>query len=180
MGFEKELEFETTLVKLLFDKGWEEEVIMNPTEEDLIDNWARILSHNNQEKDRLNACPLTKGEMGQIMEQIRTLRTPLNLNGFINGKTVTIKRENEADTLHFGKEVSLKIYDRKEIAAGQSRYQIVRQPKFTTNSHILPNRRGDVILLINGMPVFYLELKRSGVPVSEAYHQIEKYSREGV
>lgn len=36
------------------------------------------------------------------------------------------------------------------------------------------------MLLINGMPVIHLELKRSGIPVSEAYNQIEKYSHEGV
>jgi hypothetical protein len=68
--------------------------------------------------------------MQQIMEQITALRTPLRLNGFINGKTVAITRDNPADTLHCGKEVSLKIYDRHEIAAGQSRYQIAQQPKY--------------------------------------------------
>ena len=84
------------------------------------------------------------------------------------------------DKLHFGKEVSLKIYDRKEIAAGQSRYQIARQPKFKASSRILNDRRGDIMLLINGMPVIHIELKRSGVPVSEACNQIQKYSHEGV
>ena len=62
------------------------------------------------------------------------MRTPLKLNGFINGKTVSITRDNPADELHFGKEVSLKIYDRHEIAAGQSRYQIVQQPPFKRGS----------------------------------------------
>lgn len=45
---------------------------------------------------------------------------------------------------------------------------------------MLNDRRGDLMLLINGMPVFHLELKRSGVPVSQAYNQIEKYAHEGV
>lgn len=89
-------------------------------------------------------------------------------------------RDNEEDKLHYGKEVSLKIYDRAEIAAGQSRYQIVQQPIFKTKSKILNDRRGDLMLLINGMPVIHIELKKSGVPVSQAYNQIEKYSREGV
>lgn len=99
--------------------------------------------------------------MQQILEQIANLRTPLMLNGFINGGSVMIKRDNPDDTLHFGKEVSLKIYDRREIAAGQSRYQIVEQPKFNTKSPMLNNRRGDVMLLINGMPVIHIELKRA-------------------
>lgn len=118
--------------------------------------------------------------MQQILEQIANLRTPLMLNGFINGGSVMIKRDNPDDTLHFGKEVSLKIYDRREIAAGQSRYQIVEQPKFNTKSPMLNNRRGDVMLLINGMPVIHIELKKSGIPVSQAYNQIEKYAHEGV
>lgn len=87
---------------------------------------------------------------------------------------------NPNDPIHLGKEISLKIYDRQEIALGQSRYQIVQQPKFKTKSPILNSRRGDLMLLINGMPVIHLELKRSGIPVSEAYNQIEKYSHEGV
>lgn len=180
MIFKKEAKFEDALIKVLFNKGWSSEVIMYPTEEDLIQNWANILFDNNQSIDRLNGCPLTSGEMQQIMEQIKTLRTPLMLNKFINGKTISITRDNVDDKLHFGKEVSLKIYDRKEIAAGQSRYQIARQPKFKVSSKILNDRRGDIMLLINGMPVIHIELKRSGVPVSEACNQIQKYSHEGV
>ncbi|MDB8734971.1 type I restriction endonuclease subunit R, EcoR124 family [Ruminococcus bicirculans (ex Wegman et al. 2014)] len=180
MIFKKEAKFEDALIKVLFNKGWSSEVIMYPTEEDLIQNWANILFDNNQSIDRLNGCPLTSGEMQQIMEQIKTLRTPLMLNKFINGKTISITRDNVDDKLHFGKEVSLKIYDRKEIAAGQSRYQIARQPKFKASSRILNDRRGDIMLLINGMPVIHIELKRSGVPVSEACNQIQKYSHEGV
>lgn len=180
MTFQKEADFEEALIKVLADKGWEKEVIKNPTEQDLIRNWAKILYDNNRGIDRLNNYPLTDGEMQQIIEQITELRTPLKLNGFINGKTVSIKRDNPDDKLHFGTEISLKIYDRREIAAGQSRYQIVQQPVFPSKSKMLNDRRGDLMLLINGMPVIHIELKRSGVPVSQAYNQIEKYSFEGV
>lgn len=113
-------------------------------------------------------------------KKIKELKTPLKLNGLINGKTIAIKRDNPADTLHLGKEVSLKIYDRQEIAAGQSRYQIAQQLKFERGSPLHNDRRGDVLLLINGMPVIHVELKRSGIPVSQAVNQIEKYSAEGV
>jgi len=178
MAFNKESEFEEALITILFTKGWEE-VIKNPTEEELINNWAKILFDNNRNIDRLNNCPLTDGEMQQILEQINTLRTPLKLNGFINGKTVYIKRDNPDDAIHFGKEISLKIYDRQEIAAGQSRYQIAQQPRFQTHG-ILNDRRGDLMLLINGMPVIHIELKKSGISVSQAANQIEKYSRAGI
>lgn len=178
--FSKESDFEAAVIQELRLRGWGEgEVIRNPTEADLLANWANILFENNRSRDRLNEVPLTQGEMQQIMEQITALRTPLKLNGFINGKTVAITRDNPVDALHFGKEVSLKIYDRHEIAAGQSRYQIVQQPRFTRGSPLLNDRRGDLMLLINGMPVIHVELKKSGVSVSQAYNQIQKYAREG-
>lgn len=180
MTFKYEADFEEALIKVLSNKGWEKEVIKYPTEKDLLENWAKILFDNNRGIDRLNNYPLTEGEMQQILEQINSLRTPIKLNTFINGKTVSIKRDNPDDVEHFGKEVSLKIYDRREIAAGQSRYQIVQQPVFPRKSKILNDRRGDLMLLINGMPVIHIELKRSGVPVSQAYNQIEKYSKEGI
>ena len=179
MPFNRESDFENALIRTLYNKGWEDKVLEYPSEKDLLENWAGILFQNNRGIDRLNDCPLTDGEMQQIMEQILELRTPLKLNGFINGRTVSITRDNPNDALHFGREISLKIYDRHEIAAGQSRYQIVRQPRFKSRSPILNDRRGDLMLLINGMPVIHIELKRSGVSVSQAYNQIEKYSAEG-
>lgn len=180
MCFGSEKAFEKAVIENLSAYGWEREVLKNYTEEQLIDNWASILFKNNNSIDRLNNRPLTKGEMYQIISQVNSLKAPFNLNKFINGKTLTIKRDNPDDKLHFGKEVSLKIYDRTEIAAGKSRYQIVEQPKFPTYSNILNDRRGDLMLLINGMPVIHIELKRSGVPVSQATNQIEKYSHEKI
>lgn len=180
MIFDKESDFEEAVIGILVERGWENEVIRHPSEADLLKNWADILFNNNRQRNCLNECPLTDGEMQQIMEQIINLRTPLKLNGFINGRSVSITRDNPDDELHFGKEVSLKIYDRQEIAYGESRYQIVQQPHFNTKSPILNDRRGDLMLLINGMPVIHIELKRSNVPVSDAYNQIIKYSHEGV
>ncbi len=136
MIFTKESEFEKALIIALSKKGWEKEVLKNPSEEELLNNWKNILFENNRGIDRLNDFPLTDGEMQQIMEQIINLRTPLKLNGFINGKTVSITRDNPDDTMHLGKEISLKIYDRREIAAGQSRYQIAQQPQFKSMSKI--------------------------------------------
>ena len=180
MYYDMESNFEDDVVAVLKQHGWKDGVLEYPTEQDLLDNWAGILYRNNAGRDRLNGQSLTHGEMRQILEKIETLRTPLALNSFINGKTVTIKRENPADIDHFGKEVSLKIYDRQEIASGKSTYQIARQPKYAAQNRMLNERRGDLCLLINGMPVIHIELKRSGVPISQACNQIEKYSHEGV
>lgn len=175
--FNKEADFENALIALLATKSWEKEVLRHPTEEDLIANWQSHLNKTNQHIDKLDV-PLIRSEMNRILEQVQALKTPYALNGFINGKTVAIKRENEASR-HFGKEVSLDIFDREEISAGKSRYQIARQPQFTPRSDLYPKQRGDLMLLINGMPMFHIELKRSGVPISQATNQIERYHKAG-
>ena len=175
--FNKEADFENALIALLTTKSWEKEVLRYPTEEDLIVNWQAHLNKTNQHIDKLDV-PLIRSEMNQILEQVQALKTPYALNGFINGKTVAIKRENE-ESRHFGKEVSLDIFDREEISAGKSRYQIAQQPQFTPRSDLYPKQRGDLMLLINGMPMFHIELKCSGVPVSQATNQIERYHKAG-
>lgn len=175
--FNKESDFENALIALLGTKSWEKEVLRHPTEEDLIANWQAHLNKTNQHIDKLDV-PLIRSEMNQILERVQALKTPYALNSFINGKTVAIKRENEASR-HFGKEVSLDIFDREEISAGKSRYQIAQQPHFTPRSDLYPKQRGDLMLLINGMPMFHIELKRSGVPISQATNQIERYHKAG-
>ena len=175
--FNKEADFENALIALLSTKSWEKEVLRYPTEEKLIANWQEHLNKTNQHIDKLDV-PLLRTEMNQILEQVQALKTPYALNGFINGKTVAIKRENEKSR-HFGKEVSLDIFDREEISAGKSRYQIAQQPRFSPRSDLYPKQRGDLMLLINGMPMFHIELKRSGVPISQATNQIERYHKAG-
>ena len=178
--FLKELDFEEALAKQLTQHGWEPQIIKNPTEENLIRNWAAIIFNNNRDINRLGEYPLTETEMQQVMAQVDALRNPYEINKFIIGGLVKIKRDNEKDKINYGKEVYLKIFDAHEIRAGQSVYQIVRQPKFETRHPLASTRRGDVMLLINGMPVIHIELKRSGVDVTQAVNQIKKYAHEGV
>ena len=75
MVYERESDFEEAVIAVLKQHGWDDAdgVIKYPTEADLIRNWADILFRNNSGIDRLNGCPLTKGEMDQIIEQIETL-----------------------------------------------------------------------------------------------------------
>lgn len=178
-GFVRESDFEEALTNHLLHYGWNE-VIENPSEEDLIRNWANIIYDNNRSIDQLGNHPLTESEMQQIIDKVNLCSSPYETNLFINAQQVCIKRDCAADTNNYGKEIYLKIFDPKEISAGQSRYQIAKQPKFKTGSVLAGDRRGDVLLLINGMPVIHIELKRSGIDVSQACFQLKRYTHEGV
>lgn len=179
-SFNSEAQFEAALIELLQRWQWSAEVIKYPTETDLIKNWADILFENNRDRDRLGDYPLTDTEMQQLIEQINTLKTPLAINKWLTFGETQIKRDNPDDVEHLGKEVTLYIFDPKAVAGGPSRYQIAEQPQFPTAHPLARDRRGDLMLLVNGMPLFHIELKKSDVPVSHATEQIMKYAREGI
>lgn len=182
MVFDSEAAFEAAVIETLKAYGWDDAggVLKYPTEQDLIDNWAAILFENNKHRDCLNDAPLTEGEMQQLVEKLVAKRTPVAINELINGREIVITRDNPDDGLHFGCEVALRVFHPAEIAGGSTRYQIAQQPVFPSKSKLGHDRRGDLMLLINGMPLFHIELKKSGVPVSQAVGQIQKYAHEGV
>ena len=178
-GKHGELNFEADLIAMLQSVGWNDGLLKNVDEKDLIENWRNILNTNN--KAKLNGVELSDNEMMQIMEHVRLkCNTPVKANIFINGKDICIIRDGDSkDTEHAGKEVYLEIFDPVEIAGGKSKYQIAEQIKYNTSANF-NDRRGDVLLLINGIPVIHIELKASGVSVTEASNQIKKYAKEGI
>lgn len=178
-GKKGELNFENDFVSELIKAGWEKDIIKRPTEKDLIENWRNIIYDNNRVK--LNNVPLSDYEMEQIMEYVRlNCNTPDKANLFINGKQICVKRDCDSiDSERAGKEVHLDIFDPNEIAGGKTRYQIVEQPIFKTSAQT-NDRRGDIMLLINGIPVIHIELKASGVSIEQATTQIRKYAKENV
>ena len=178
--FERESAFELALCHLLSEHGWSSEILVQPTEEELVQNWASIIFDMNRDRERLGSYPLTPSEMQQIIDQVNLCGSPYKVSKLINGKFISIKRDNPHDEVNCGKEVYLKIFDPQEISAGQSRYQIVRQPRFRASHPLAGDRRGDVLLLINGMPVIHVELKRSRVDVSQAVFQLKRYMHEGI
>lgn len=180
MSFTIEKDFEDALIKRLTElpNQWSPDILEYKTEQELIDNWADFLNKNNNLPDRLNNCPLTDGEMRQILAKLNS--TPYETNKLLNGNLIPITRDNPDDLLHLGKTIYLFIFDKDKIGGGNSKYQIARQPHFSTDSEILGDRRGDLMLLINGMPLIHIELKASNHHVSEACNQIEKYMKHGV
>ena len=178
-GKRGELNFEDDLVAMLQSVGWKDGLLKNVTEKDLIENWKQILNTNN--KAKLNDVELSDNEMMQIMDYVRLkCNTPVKANIFINGRDICITRDGDSkDKEQAGKEVYLEVFDPIEIAGGKSTYQIVEQINYNTSSQY-NDRRGDVMLLINGIPLIHIELKASGVSVTEATNQIKKYAKEGV
>lgn len=177
MTFKDETEFEKAFVKELEHNGWRDGTLLYPDEKDLLKNWKNILEKNNQ--DRLSNLPLVDEEINQIMEKLREAKTPFAVNKLITGQEISIRRSNEDDKRNYGKEVYLTIFKRDNVAGGNSVYQIARQPRFTSSDVMYPKRRGDVMLLINGMPVIHCELKNDNISIKNATNQIKTYSEEG-
>ncbi len=181
MPFKNEREFEDALIAKLtrLDNQWSRDILEYKTESELIDNWADIIFRNNSQPDKLNGCALTPTEMQQIISQINGA-SPFAVNRRLNARYISIIRDNPKDILHNGRRVDLLLFDKNQIAAGKSVYQIARQPRFAAISEILGGRRGDLMLLINGMPLIHIELKNTPVKAEQACNQISRYMQHGV
>ncbi len=183
MPFNIERDFEDALISKLteINNQWSKKILEYKSEKDFLKNWADILFKNNNTIDRLNGCPLTDTEIESLVSYINRLSTPYEINKLLNNKFIPLERDNPNDTLHYHNgTIYLLIFDKDEIAAGKSEYQIARQPIFHLPSEVLGCRKGDITLLINGLPLIHIELKRSNVPLSQAVNQIEKYMKHGV
>ena len=73
--FIKESAFEEALTNHLLQNGWNE-VIMNPTEDDLVKYWAKIIYDNNRGINQLNGFPLTDSEMQLIIAKVNMCQNP--------------------------------------------------------------------------------------------------------
>ena len=177
-----ELNFEADFIALLQQSGWEKQVLKNYTALDLIANWRQILFERN--RALLHGVPLSDDEMQQVLDGLRQYAdTPVKANHFLNSaeRGLPIRRDRDSeDTAHAGKEVYLDLFRAREIAGGSSRYQIAEQTKFVSTHPNYPDRRGDITLLIDGIPVIQIELKASGVDVFEATTQLQKYTQENI
>lgn len=172
MKFRNEAEFEECIINELISLGWEySENLKNATEEDLLENWLNTLFEIN--KNELNNFKFNNNEITQITNKINSLKTPINVNTFLNEQMFYIKRDNKNDVQKYGKQVSLKLFNNE-----QPKFQIVQQPIFK-NKFISKNRRGDILLLINGLPLIHMELKCDN-KIDEAINQIAKYHYEKI
>lgn len=179
LSFTSEAEFEHAVItNLTQNHGWSKNVLVHPSEQDLLDNWAEVIFYNNTAA--LNGVRLSGAEKDQLLLKVSNLARTSDVQRFVQGITVPITRDNPADTENNGQSVFLKIFDPREVCGGGSTYQIAQQPHLNKRTEFDKDRRGDFMLLIWGMPVIHVELKNSGHDVTEAILQMRTYASEGL
>lgn len=158
MSYQSEAALENEVMDRLVDLGYERVNILN--DDQLKENFRKIL--NERHIDKLNNEPLTDREFERLMTQING-KSVFESAQILRDKFV-LKRDDET-------EVYLEFFNTKKWC--QNKFQVTNQ--ISVNDKY--KGRYDVTLLINGLPILQMELKRSGIAISEAFNQVERYRR---
>lgn len=144
------------------------------TEEDLWKNFRYILEQNN--KDRLNGESLSDAEFDQVKNQLQFSSFYKAGEWLVgeNGK-VMVHVQRNTEKLH------LVVMNHEHIAGGSSVYEVINQYRALNTDGSVPvrNRRFDVTLMINGLPMIHIELKNKEHSFMDGFYQIQKYIGEG-
>lgn len=130
---------------------------------------AELVANLRRQMERLNDYQFTDGEWQ------RFFKTKIANEGKgIEDKAFTIQQD-PVKTLRLddGTDRNIKLIDKKDIHANST--QVINQYEVNDGSH--PNRY-DVTILVNGLPLVHIELKRRGVLLKEAFNQINRYGRD--
>ncbi|RSU11320.1 hypothetical protein CBF29_08420 [Vagococcus elongatus] len=170
-----ELEFEKEVIDYLTKIGgtkqWDYKKDITTTEQ-LWANFKAILEQNNYA--RLEE-PLSETEFSQVKKIITNIDSPYRAGQFLYGVNGVSEIEVDLDD---GRHVFLTVFDQAQVGGGNTVYQIVnqiRRPKIVDGK---PDRRFDVTLLINGLPVIQIELKKALHSTTESLNQMEQYIAE--
>ena len=146
------------------------------TEEDLWANFRYILEQNN--KDRLDGEGLSDSEFEQVKNQLQFSSFYKAGEWLVgeNGK-VMVHVQRDMEKLH------LVVMNHEHIAGGSSVYEVINQYKALKSddedSTDVRDRRFDVTLMINGLPMIHIELKNKQHSYMDGFWQIKKYIGEG-
>ena len=145
------------------------------TEEDLWNNFRYILEQNN--KDRLNGEPLSDAEFEQVKNQLQFSSFYKAGEWLVgeNGK-VMVHVQRDTERLH------LVVMNHEHIAGGSSVYEVINQYRALADEESqtkAQDRRFDVTLMINGLPMIHIELKNKQHSYMDGFWQIKKYIGEG-
>lgn len=159
------------LTKIGGVKQWEYKREIKTTDQ-LWENFKSILEQNNRGK--VNGA-LSATEFGQVKKVINSIDTPYHAGQFLYGVNGVSEIEIDLDN---GEHVFLTVFDQAQVGGGNTVYQLVNQidrPKIIDGKI---NRRFDVTMLINGLPVIQIELKKALHSVMESLNQMEQYIAE--
>lgn len=142
------------------------------TEEDLWNNFKYILEQNN--KERLNGDHLSDSEFEQVKNQLQFSSFYKAGEWLVgeNGK-VMVHVQRDTERLH------LVVMNHEHIAGGSSVYEVINQYRALADEDSRQNRRFDVTLMINGLPLIHIELKNKQHSYMDGFWQIKKYIGEG-
>lgn len=145
------------------------------TEEALWDNFRYILEQNN--KERLDGEHLTDAEFEQVKNQLQ-FSSFYKAGEWLVGENGKVMVHVQRDT----KKLHLVVMNHEHIAGGSSVYEVINQYsalKTDDNQTNQRERRFDVTLMINGLPLIHIELKNKQHSYMDGFWQIKKYIGEG-
>lgn len=159
MGYQSEYELEENIISQLQDIGYERVKIR--TEKQLRDNFRAILNERNA--DKLEGTLISDAEFKRIMIDISD-KSVFESALILRDKYV-LERDDES-------KVYLNLMNTQKWC--QNKFQVTNQVSVEDKQ----SGRYDVTILINGLPLVQIELKRSGIAITEAFNQIERYRRK--
>lgn len=159
-AYQSEAELEKEFIRLLGEQGYE--YLPIHTEADLVSNLRTSL-------EKLNDYRFTDNEWEHFFNECIA-----NKNDDIVAKTARIQ-EDYIQVLKRDNGESRNIYliDKKNIH--NNFVQVINQYVEEGGSY---DTRYDVTVLVNGLPLVHIELKRRGVQLKEAFNQINRYQRD--
>jgi type I restriction enzyme R subunit len=160
-SYQSEDQLEKELIRTLQEQGYERVDINN--EEELIPNLRKQL-------EKLNNINFTDKEWKEFFESV--IAKPGN--GIVE-KTKLIQSGDTRQNfiLESGQQVNIKLIDKENVH--NNSLQVINQ--YVNNDGIHDNRY-DVTILVNGLPLVHIELKRRGEDLRKAFNQIERYQNE--
>lgn len=169
-AYQSEAELEAAFIKQLEAQGYEYLQITN--QEGLIKNLRTQL-------EKLNNYQFTDGEWNRLFQQVIA-----NGKSHIVEKTRLIQEDHVQNLLRDNGEVkNIILVDKDNIH--NNTLQVINQykDKDPLSSPLKGEAAGhphryDVTVLVNGLPLVHIELKRRGVSLKEAFNQIDRYQRE--
>lgn len=159
-AYQSEAALEQAFIKMLSEQGYEYININN--ENDLIDNLRKQL-------ELLNNYSFTDKEWGSFFKH----KIANNNEGIVE-KTRKIQEDYVQNLIREnGTTMNISLIDKKNIH--NNRLQVINQYEEDGGKY---DTRYDVTILVNGLPLVHVELKRRGVAIKEAFNQINRYQRD--